>query len=120
MSIAKIKNTDYNLQTYCGDSGSIKLSGLSGITGATLYFEIKGNQSIIKEIALTGVNEVYVNIDVADTEALGVGSWEYGVKICKEVESGVYAEDTVIPKLGTACGCNKALFIVNEKRVEGY
>lgn len=110
MTISKIPNSNYNLQTWVGDSGSIRFSGFPTDDDYTFYCEIHGKTDIVKEIALNREPSVIVDISVEDTEALGQGRWPYGVKICKgEIEN------TLIPDIIQ----NQAFFIVNKKLVEG-
>lgn len=112
MTISRICNTPYDLQTWDGDSGTITIKGLpTDVNDYTLFMEIHGKKDVVKEIALNGASEVSIDITVEDTEKLGAGHWEYGVKLC---QGGT--ENTLIPNLKIS---PKALFVVNKKVVEG-
>lgn len=120
MTIQKIKNSMYDMETWLGDSGSLTIGNLpTDIDGSgwTLYFEIRGKETIVKEIPLTGQETVDIFISVDDTTRLGVGQWEYGVKLCSGVigQEGLI-EDTYIPDIRVS---KKAYIVVNPKVVEG-
>ena len=104
----------YNLQTFSGDSGSVTISGLpTDSQNYVVYIEIKGKTKIEKNIALNGESLCVFSFTPEETESLGVGNWEYGVKICNP---DLNIEDTLIPDLRIS---NKAIFTVYPKRVEG-
>lgn len=112
MTILLVKNTMYNLQTFLGDSGTITIGNLpTDSEGYTLYLEVHGKETIVKEKALNGASETEIDFTVEDTTALGVGQWPWGVKISASDE-----EDTYIPDPRVA---PQALFIVMPKAVEG-
>ena len=112
MTISRICNTPYDLQTWDGDSGTITIKGLpKDADDYVLFMEIHGNEDVVKEIALNGESEISIDITVADTEKLGAGQWQYGVKLC---QGGT--ENTLIPNLKIG---PRALFVVNKKVVEG-
>lgn len=112
MTISRICNTPYDLQTWDGDSGTITIKGLpTDVNDYVLFLEIHGKKDVIKEIALNGAAEASIDITVEDTEKLGAGQWTYGVKLC---QGGT--ENTLIPNLKIG---PKARFIVNPKVVEG-
>lgn len=118
MTIRRIQNTPYGLQTFLGDSGKFSVYGLpTDHDDYILYAEFhgksdeQGNHDVIKEIALNGADNVDIEITVDDTDTLGVGRWEWGLKICRGT-----VENTLIPDLVSG---NKAYFIVNDKIVEG-
>ena len=112
MTISRICNTPYDLQTWDGDSGTITIKGLpTDVNDYVLFLEIHGKHDVIKELALNGAAEASFDITVADTERLGAGQWFYGVKLC---QGGT--ENTLIPNLKIG---PKAKFIVNPKVVEG-
>ena len=104
----------YNLQTFSGDSGSVTISGLpTDSQNYIVYLEIKGKVRIEKSVALNGASLCVFSFTPAETESLGVGSWEYGVKICDSTRG---IEDTLIPDLRAS---NKATFTVYPERVKG-
>ena len=112
MTISRICNTPYDLQTWDGDSGTITIKGLpTDANDYVLFLEIHGKNDVVKEIALNGQSECSIDITVEDTEKLGAGQWNYGVKLC---QGGT--ENTLIPNLKIG---PKARFIVNPKVVEG-
>lgn len=112
MTISRICNTPYDLQTWVGDSGTITIKGLpTDKDDYVLFIEIHGNQDVIKQYSLNGESEISIDITVEETESLGAGQWQYGVKLC---QGGT--ENTLIPNLKIG---PKALFVVNKKIVEG-
>lgn len=112
MTISRICNTPYDLQTWDGDSGTITIKGLpTDVNDYVLFLEIHGEKDIVKEVPLNGESQVSIDISVEDTEKLGPGQWTYGVKLC---QGGT--ENTLIPNLKI---CPRALFVVNKKVVEG-
>lgn len=112
MTISRICNTPYDLQTWVGDSGTITIKGLpTDKDDYVLFIEIHGNQDVIKQYPLNGQSEISIDITVEETESLGAGQWQYGVKLC---QGGT--ENTLIPNLKIG---PKALFVVNKKIVEG-
>ena len=112
MTIAKIPNTPYGLQTWDGDSGNLTFTGLpTDHDDYEFFMEVHGATDIVKTAQLNGESEVDVEFTVADTTALGVGRFPYGVKVCR---NGI--ENTLIPNLSVS---NQAHFIVNKKVVEG-
>lgn len=112
MTIQRVNNTMYNLQTFLGDSGTVTISNLPTDSDAyVLYMEINGKQTVTKTKPLNGEASVDVDISVQDTTNLGIGQWPYGVKLANGDE-----EDTYIPDLRVS---PQALFIVNKKAVEG-
>lgn len=112
MTISRIANTPYDLQTWDGDSGTITIKGLPADSDDyVLFMEIHGSVDVVKEIPLNGESEISIELTVADTESLGAGQWTYGVKLCKDGK-----ENTLIPNLKIG---PRALFIVNHKVVEG-
>lgn len=116
MTIERVKNTVYDLQTFVGDSGVVNITNIPTDKNTyVIYMEIKGKAIIKKEITLNGADTCQFVFSVFDTKALGVGSWEYGVKICDSSENPVI-ENTYIPDLRVG---NKAMFFVYPERVEG-
>lgn len=112
MTISRICNTPYDLQTWDGDSGTITIKGLpTDVNDYVLFLEIHGKEDVIKQYPLNGQSEISIDITVAETESLGAGQWQYGVKLC---QGGT--ENTLIPNLKIG---PKALFVVNKKIVEG-
>ena len=112
MTIQKVKNSMFNLQTFVGDSGIVGIGNIpTDKPDYTLYMEIRGKKNVEKSIALNGADFTSVEITTQDTTDLGVGQWPYGVKLC----SGAY-EDTYIPDLRVD---PTALFIVKPMVVEG-
>lgn len=112
MTIQKVKNSMYDLQTFVGDSGMITIGNIpKDLPNYTLYMEIHGKTTVTKSVALQGADETSIQITAGDTEALGAGSWPYGVKLCSGSQ-----EDTYIPDMRIA---PNAYFIVKPKIVEG-
>lgn len=112
MTIARVLNTPYDLQTWVGDSGLLTIKNLpTEENDYTLFVEIRGKSTIIKEVALEGAEEVSIDFTVEDTEALGPGQWPYGIKLVRGE-----SENTLVPNLKIG---GKATFIVNKKVVEG-
>ena len=104
----------YNLQTFAGDSGTLTLSGFpTDKTTYVVYMEVRGKVTIEKSIALNGLDSCEFSFTPSDTLSLGVGNWEYGIKLC-DSETGV--ENTLIPDLVTS---SKAIFTVYSEKVEG-
>lgn len=112
MTIARIKNSMYDLQTFLGDSGVLSIGNIpKDKPDYVLYMEINGKSKVEKSVALNGSDNASIEITVDDTTKLGVGQWPYGVKLCSGQD-----EDTYIPDLRVA---PNALFIVRPKAVEG-
>lgn len=116
MTIERVQNTIYDLQTFVGDSGVVNITNIpiDKIT-YVIYMEVRGKTILKKSIVLNGASECQFEFSVADTKALGVGNWEYGVKICDSTDDPV-VENTYIPDLRV---CNTAKFIVYPEIVEG-
>lgn len=71
MTISRIANTPYDLQTWDGDSGTITIKGLPhDVDDYVLFLEIHGKEDVVKEYALNGESQISIDIDVADTEKL--------------------------------------------------
>ena len=116
MTIERVKNTVYDLQTFVGDSGNINITNIpTDKSTYVIYVEVKGKQTIKKSLALNGADNCQFFFSVEDTVALGVGSWEYGIKICDSAQNPVI-ENTYIPDLRIG---NRAMFFVYPERVEG-
>ena len=116
MTIERVKNTVYDLQTFAGDSGSINITNIpTDKSTYVIYIEVKGKQTIKKSIVLNGADNCQFFFSVEDTIALGIGSWEYGIKICDSAGNPVI-ENTYIPDLRIG---NRAMFFVYPERVEG-
>ena len=116
MTIERVKNTVYDLQTFVGDSGVVNITNIPTDKDTyVIYMEVKGKTTIKKEIILNGLDSCQFVFSVLETKALGVGNWEYGIKICDSSETPV-VENTYIPDLRVS---NKAMFIVYPERVEG-
>lgn len=114
MTIEVQEGFRYNLQTFAGDSGSISISGFpTDKQTYVAYMEIHGNIDVVKEVALNGASECEFSFTPSDTNSLGVGAWEYGIKIC-DTETGI--ENTVVPDLVNS---SKAIFVVHSEKVEG-
>lgn len=112
MTIARVINTPYDLQTWVGDSGTLTIRGLpTDADNYVLFVEIHGKQKVVKEFPLDGADELTIDFTVEDTEALGAGQWPYGIKIVQG-----NTENTLVPSLKIG---GKATFIVNKKVVEG-
>lgn len=112
MTISRVINTPYDLQTWVGDSGTLNIHGLpTDSDNYVLFVEIHGRETIIKEYALEGADSISVEFTVDDTEKLEAGQWCYGIKIVDGER-----ENTLVPSLKIG---GKALFIVNKKLVEG-
>ena len=104
----------YNLQTFSGDSGSITISGIpTDKQTYVIYMEVKGETTIEKSVTLNGADTCEFSFTSAETKSLGVGCWEYGIKLC-DTETG--KENTLIPDLITS---SKAIFKVYPEKVEG-
>ena len=116
MTIERVKNTIYDLQTFVGDSGVVNITNIPTDKNTyVIYMEVHGKTEIKKSITLNGADTCQFEFSVFDTKALGVGNWEYGIKICDSSESPV-VENTYIPDLRVS---NKATFFVYPERVEG-
>lgn len=114
MTIEKVRNTKYNLQTFAGDSGVIKISNIpTESPNYIIYLEIHGNNDITKSVVLNGADNCEFELTPEETLALGAGNWEYGIKICDSV---TLEENTFIPDLRIS---NKAMFIVYPQKAEG-
>lgn len=111
MTIQKVKNTKYDLQTFVGDSGTIIICNIPTDKEYTLYMEINGKKKVEKEYELHMADIATIQITVQDTEDLGEGQWPYGVKLCDGSD-----ENTYIPDLRVA---PNAYFVVRKKIVEG-
>lgn len=112
MTICRIKNSMYDLQTFLGDSGVLSIGNIpTDKPNYVLYMEIMGKDKVEKSVALNGADNASIEITVEDTTNLGVGQWPYGVKLCSGQD-----EDTYIPDLRVAL---TASFIVRPKAVEG-
>lgn len=112
MTIQRVNNTMYNLQTFLGDSGAVTISNLpTDSNNYILWLQVNGKQTVIKNYALNGAAEQEVDFSVDDIKNIGQGQWPYGVKLSNGDE-----EDTYIPDLRVS---PQALFIVNKKAVEG-
>ena len=112
MTIQKIKNTKYNLQTFVGDSGLLTIGNIpNNMPNYVLYFEARGNKTVTKSQELHGAEEATIQITVQDTKDLGAGRWPYGVKLCYGS-----AEDTYIPDPRIS---NEAIIWVKPEVVSG-
>jgi len=116
MTIERVKNTIYDLQTFVGDSGVVNITNIpTDKNSYVIYMEVHGKTHIKKSIVLNGSDNCQFEFSVFDTKALGVGNWEYGIKICDSTQTPV-VENTYIPDLRVS---NKAMFFVYPERVEG-
>lgn len=114
MTIEKVKSTNYDLQTFSGDSGSIRINNIpTDSNDYVAYIEIKGKTTIIKSVELNGADNCTFRFTPDETKALGVGKYEYGIKICKK---NTDEENTYIPDLRIG---EKASFIVYPERAAG-
>ena len=114
MTIEVQRGFRYNLQTFAGDSGSITISGIpTDKTTYVIYMEVRGEITIEKSVVLSGSDTCDFSFSSSETNSLGVGNWEYGIKLC-DSETGI--ENTLIPDLVTS---SKAIFSVYPKKVEG-
>lgn len=114
MTIEKVKNTKYNLQTFAGDSGIIRITNIpTESNNFIIYLEVNGRVKIVKSVELNGADNCTFEFTPDDTLALGVGNWEYGIKICN---SSTGEENTFVPDLRLS---SKALFIVYPEKAEG-
>ena len=112
MTIQRDKNTLFDLITYEGDSGLLTIGNIpTDKPNYVLYMEINGNEKVTKTVELNGSDTAPIQITVADTKALGVGKWPYGVKLCADGE-----EDTYIPDARIA---PNAYITVRNEIVEG-
>ena len=116
MTIERVKNTVYDLQTFVGDSGVVNITNIKNDkTTYTIYMEVHGRVDLKKSIALNGADNCQFVFSVADTVSLGVGNWDYGIKICDSSVDPV-VENTYIPDLRVG---TTAKFVVYPERVEG-
>lgn len=114
MTIEVQNGYKYNLQTFSGDSGSITISGLpTDSQNYVVYMEVNGKTKIEKSVALNGLSSCVFSFMPNETKSLGVGSWEYGIKIC---DSTTDVENTLVPDLRIS---NKSFFNVYPEKVEG-
>ena len=114
MTIEVQKGFRYNLQTFAGDSGYLTISGIpTDSQNYVIYMEVRGRTKIEKSITLNGADSCIFDFSTSDTLSLGVGCWEYGVKLCNTETN---TEDTLIPDLRFS---DKAFFVVNSEKVEG-
>lgn len=114
MTIERVRNTLYDLQTFLGDSGSITVSNIpTDSDNYVIYLEINGKEKIEKSIALNGAEECTFDLSASETTSLGVGTFPYGIKICN-TEDG--SENTYVPDLRNG---NRASFTVYPERVAG-
>ena len=114
MTIEVIKNTEFDLQTFAGDTGSVTITNIpTDSQDYVAYMEIKGKETIKKSITLNGDNTCTFEFTANETASLGVGKFSYGIKICLNNGS---VEDTYIPDLRLS---NMANFIVYPERVAG-
>lgn len=112
MTILQVKNTMYDLETFLGDSGTITIGNLpTDSNNYTLWIQVNGKQTVIKNYALNGASEQEVDFSVEDINSIGQGQWPYGVKLSNGDE-----EDTYIPDLRVS---PQALFVVKKLVVEG-
>lgn len=112
MTIQKVKNSMFDLQTFAGDSGSVSIGNIpTDKTNYVLYMEIHGKKKVEKTKPLHGADSATIEITVGDTEDLGEGQWPYGVKLCADGD-----EDTYIPDMRIS---PSAYFIVKKQVVEG-
>ena len=114
MTIEVQKGFKYNLQTFAGDSGTITVSNIpTDVSTYVIYMEIHGKTTIEKSVVLDGASSCVFSFTPNETISLGVGSWEYGIKIC-DSDTGI--ENTVVPDLRVS---NKAIFTVYPEKAEG-
>lgn len=114
MTIEVQKGFRYNLQTFAGDSGSLTISGIpTDSQNYVIYMEIRGRTKLEKSVALNGADTCVFSFSVSDTLSLGVGCWEYGIKLCN-TDTG--DENTLVPDLRFS---DKAFFVVHSEKVEG-
>lgn len=114
MTIQVQTGSKYNLETFAGDSGFITISNIpTDSPSYVIYMEIKGQTSLEKTITLNGQDTCTFSFTPNETIALGVGSWEYGIKLCN-TDTGI--ENTLVPDLRV---CSKAIFVVYPEKVEG-
>lgn len=114
--LQSVKNTMYDLQMFMGDSGTLTISNLPTDSDEyVLYFEVNGKQKVTKRIELHGQAVMAIDITVSDSKALGVGQWNYGVKLCVE-SVGNPIEDTYIPDMRVA---PRATLTIKPQVVEG-
>lgn len=114
MTIEIQTGSKYNLVTFSGDSGFLTVSNIpTDSSSYVIYMEVNGKTKIVKSIALNGLSTCSFSFTPTETISLGVGSWEYGIKLCN-TSTGV--ENTLVPDLRIS---NKAIFTVYPERVEG-
>lgn len=114
MSIEKIENSKYGLQTFVGDSGTVLISNIpTDSLNYSLYLTIHGRSTIEKVAQLNGADNYTFTITPTETKQITAGTWEYAVKICN---SQLGTEDTCVPDFSTE---RKALFVVYPEKVKG-
>lgn len=114
MTIDVSKGFKYNLQTFAGDSGSITISNIpTDKQTYVIYMEVRGRTKIEKSVTLNGASSCVFSFTPDETKSLGVGCWEYGIKLC-DTETGV--ENTFVPDLRVS---DKAIFTVYPEKVGG-
>lgn len=114
MTVERVRNTLYDLQTFLGDSGSITISNIpTDSQDYVIFLEINGKVAIKKSIALNGADTCTFDLSASETTSLGVGTFPYGIKICNSTDG---SENTYIPDLRNG---NRASFTVYPERVEG-
>lgn len=114
MTIEVVRNTRYDLQTFSGDTGVVNISNLPTDRNDYIAFmEVKGNADIVKQVSLNSEASCSFEFTAGETASLGVGTFEYGIKVCT---SNGEIENTYIPDLRQG---NRANFIVYPERVVG-
>lgn len=114
MTIEKVKNTNYDLQTFSGDSGSITINNIpTDSPDYVIYISIKGATEVSKSIELNGAETCTFTFTPEETKSLGIGTFTYGIKLCKK---NTTEENTYIPDLRIG---ERANFIVYPERVAG-
>lgn len=118
------KNDNGDIYLHQGDTGNIGISGIPTDKSYSVYMSIYNEDAnaILSEILISNYNQSsgtgVFTIDEETSNALPVGEWVYGIKICA---SG--SEDTVIPKTrvedGVIVNYPAPRFTVDYKYVEG-
>lgn len=113
-----------NLHVRQGDTGNIVITGIPTDRIYSVYFSVYNpeNNRILVETSVSSeqaTGKATFAINETFSNALRVGEWEYGIKICSQG-----TEDTLVPRMyvndeGELVQENAPLFIVYDKFVEG-
>lgn len=121
-----ILSSGQNIYTRQGDTGNVTFSGIPKDKAYTVYLSIYNpdSETIIQEIQNTSFTQstgvALFMIDEETSNAIPVGDWTYGLKICANDGS----EDTILPRSyvneeGQLIHESAPQFTVDYKYVEG-